>query len=236
MKSSRRISPSSSRWTSRRAARRWTTSSGCTSNGYCARRSTTFRGRRGSWTSIAPRYITNYGATDYGEADPPDPARQRGRADGAGTRGAGTTGGHAGADFPHAVPHTAGDVRRGVRAGRGAAAVLFHGDSPAAGARQRPGCPGAGGDGVRSVCPGAHLRVWGSATGRQLRGGFHGAAAGGVLRDAAARGPASGAAGEGCGSPAGTHVRAAPLRGLAVCDVVESRGGTAGREGGGFLR
>src|ERR1035438_4728033 len=173
MKSSRRISPSSSRWTNRRAAKRWTISSACTSNAYCARRSITYRGRRGSWISIAPRYITSCGVTDYGETDPPDPASQRGRADGAGTRRAGTSGGHAGADFPHAVPYPAGDLRPVVRAGRRAAAVLFHGNPPAAGARLGPGCARVGGDGVRFVCPGAHLRVWGSAAGRELRGSFH---------------------------------------------------------------
>src|ERR1035437_7838732 len=164
MKSVRRISHSSSRWTSRRAARRWTTSSGYILNGYCARRSTTYPARRGSWTSIAPRYITSCGATVYGETDPPDPASQRGRADGAGPGGFGTSGGHIGADFPHAVPHPAGDLRLVVRAGRRAESVLFDGDPTAPGARLGPERAGFGGDGVRSVCPGAHVRVWGSAT------------------------------------------------------------------------
>src|SRR5206468_5358424 len=62
------ISPSNSRWTSRRAARLSMMWSACTSNAYCARRSTTCRARRGSWTSIAPRCITNCGATVCGEA------------------------------------------------------------------------------------------------------------------------------------------------------------------------
>src|SRR5450759_4685840 len=236
MKSSRRISRSSSRWTSRRAARRWTTSNGCISNAYCARRSTTSHARRGSWTSIAPRFITSCGATVCGETDSPDPASQRGRAAGAGTRGAGTSGGHAGAHVPHTVPHPAGDVRRFVRAGRRAAAVLFHGDPPAPGARLGPGCAHSGRDGGRSLYPGAHLRVWGSAVGWKLRGGLHRTAARGVLRHAAARRTVSRAPGEGGGSRAGTHLRAAPLRGLAVRDVVQPRGGTARRERGGFLR
>src|SRR5260370_2014882 len=67
MRSVRRISHSSSRWTSRRAARRWTMWSGCTSNAYCARHSTASRARRGFWTSTAPRCTTSCGATGCAE-------------------------------------------------------------------------------------------------------------------------------------------------------------------------
>ena len=44
-------------------------------------------------------------------------------------------------------------------AGRGPGPVLFHGDSTAPGARFGPRCARAGRHGVRSLCPGADLRV-----------------------------------------------------------------------------
>ena len=100
-RSGRPISPSSSRGTSPRAARRWTTWSGSTSSASCARRSTTSPARRGSWTSIAPRCTTSCAATGCGETDPPHPAGGRPGPS------VGAPGGRAGAHVPHAVPHPA---------------------------------------------------------------------------------------------------------------------------------
>ena len=74
-----RLLASSSRRTSPKAARPWTTSSACTSSASCGRRSTICRARRGFWISTAPRSTTNCAATVCGETDSPDPARQRER-------------------------------------------------------------------------------------------------------------------------------------------------------------
>ena len=105
-----------------RAARRWRTWSARTSSASCAKRSTTCRARRAFWISTAPRCTTSCGAT---VAVKPIHLILLGHRQVRGRIDAGAPGRGAGAHLPHALPHPAGDARRGFRARPPARPVLL---------------------------------------------------------------------------------------------------------------